>query len=246
MVLVSLALAGCVAPMPVVRLLPESPNVTWVSGLAVVTQEQSGIRIALAFDRHDGDSLAFRLEVMNNTTGQFEISARDVVFVTCKGPTSYSDCSARQGAIDPEATLQSLDEAHSLQIADATNSEILGTSLMLLSVTADVAGAASGHPRSGATSASTLSALNSSEAVHQSTIGQIESERAKWAATALRRTTLLPAHSLAGFVFVPTNFQARFVWVQVQIGTRKFPFVFEQTSTIPAPASATEPSRSWG
>lgn len=243
-VLGGLAFAACVAPMPIVRLTPESPNVTWVSGLAVVTQEQDGVRIALAFDRHEGDTLAFRVEVMNNTPGQFEVSPRDCLFVTCTGPTSYSSCSPRHTVIDPESTLQSLDATRSREIADATNNEILGTSLMLLSLTADVASLANHRPRSGAESASIAAAVNSSEAVHQSTIGQIESERSKWAISALRRTTLFPARALAGYVYVPTNYEARFVWVQVQIGARRFPFVFEQASfsLVERHQSSTPPS----
>jgi hypothetical protein len=243
-VLGGLVFVACVAPMPLVRLTPESPNVTWVSGLAVVTQEQRDVRIAIAFDRHENGTLAFRLEVMNNTTGQLEVSPRDIIFVTCTGPTSYSACSPRQGVIDPEVTLRSLDENRSRESADATNDEILGTSLMLLSVTADVAGMASGKRHSGGGVASTSAMVSSTEAAHQSTLGQIEGEREKWAVTALRRTTLFPDRGMAGYVYMPANFDARFVWVQVQVGERRFPFVFEQVTTRLVDHPSTSPNSS--
>jgi hypothetical protein len=56
----------------------------------------------------------------------------------------------------------------------------------------------------------------------------IASERDRWAVAALRRTTLFPGQSLAGFVYVPLVTDARYLWLDVAIGKSDFWFAFDQ------------------
>jgi hypothetical protein len=60
-------------------------------------------------------------------------------------------------------------------------------------------------------------------------VGNATNNTAAIANEALRRTTLFPGQVLAGTVYVPIDPHARLVWIQVEVGLRRFPFCFEQT-----------------
>ena len=64
------SVAGCATPRPVVRLAPAGGEVTWVAGRAVLSKQQSGVRVAAAFEHQDGDTLAVRVEIANDSRGE--------------------------------------------------------------------------------------------------------------------------------------------------------------------------------
>jgi hypothetical protein len=73
--------------------------------------------------------------------------------------------------------------------------------------------------------------MDGDEARHDRAISRAEAEKERWSNEALRRTTLFPGQVLAGTVYVPIDPHARLVWIQVEVGLRRFPFCFEQTVT---------------
>ena len=62
-----------------------------------------------------------------------------------------------------------------------------------------------------------------------------------WSDQALRRNTLFPGQGTSGLVYLPINYQARYVWLQITVAGRLFPFHFVQVVTrveLPAPDGA--------
>jgi hypothetical protein len=230
-VVLGFAAAGCALPRPIVRLYPAGSDIVWVSGRAVVEHAEGGIRAAAAFDHQNGDTVAFRVEIQNDSAERIEIDPKHMQFVTC---FAGSSCSARQSAFDPEQVLMALDQERSQEEAKAVNSQVAGSALIFLSATADVASVARGHTRdAGERTALAGIALDSSVNGSEQTLARIDSERVTWATAALRRTTLLAGHGVAGLVYVPLAAKAEYVWLDVPAGGRDFWFRFKQTVTVP-------------
>jgi hypothetical protein len=227
---------GCATPLPVIRLSPRSPDAIWVAGRSVLTYQQGGVRAAAAFDHQDGETVAFRVEVENDSADRLEVDPKAIWFVTC---TTESECSPGQRVVDPEDRLLALDEQRSNQQVQTANSQTASAVLVFLSATADIAAAARGHVRD--VGQSTAAAASVSEASGQSgerALAHIDSERLTWSTAALRRTTLFSGHGAAGFVFLPVVPSAKYVWLNVPVSGHPFWFSFDQT--VFAPAKRTE------
>ena len=233
--LVGLAVMGaCATALPVVRLQPQGSDVFWVAGRAVVASAHDGIRVAAAFDHQDGQAIAFRVEVANDTAERFDVDPQDMHFAVC---VSDPSCGGKRKVMDPEQKLLALDHARSREEADAKNMAVAGTTLVLLSLTADVASSSrrSGHLGNRAMLAS-LSVDNSAAASHRR-MGDIDADRSVWSASAFRRTTLFPGHGAAGLVYVPLKPNAKYVRLELTVAGHDFVFPFEQAVTTPPPAS---------
>jgi hypothetical protein len=226
------SLAGCATPRPLVRLAPAGGDVTWVAGRAVLSQQQSGVRVAVAFEHQDGDLLAVRLEIANEGEARVEVGPRDVSFATCKQEAVHT-CGVAQRAIDPEATLTALDVDASRRAAAAANDVALHTPLLILSAVTDVASVASGTSdrNTGLRTAVLASRMDHAAARHDTAMASYAAQREMWSNAALRRNTVQPGRAQGGLVFVPIDLEARYVWIQLRVGALVFPFRFEQTVT---------------
>lgn len=224
--------AGCVAPLPVVRLMPHDKNVTWVAGLAVTERSEGGVRAAVAFERQDGHGIGFRVEVQNDAPAPVVIDPRDMVFVTC---ATQANCSPRETVVDPEEMLLALDHARSREQAQGQSAAAAGTALLFLAITADVAAISKGHNRH-AGERTALAGINLSEAATASEqrIANIDAARAAWSSSTLRRTTLPTGRGAAGLVYVRLDEEAHYVWLDVRAGAHDFWFPFEQ-AIVPQP-----------
>jgi hypothetical protein len=234
------AVAGCATPRPLVRLAPVGGEVTWVSGRAVLSKQQSGVRVAMAFEHQDGDALAVRVEVANDSEAKLEVGPRDVFFVTCQ-QKALESCGLSQRVIDPEAALMALDVGASREAAAAANDAAFYTPLLILSAATDIASIASGKGDSttGLQTAALANQKNAEEARHNTAMASYASQREMWSNAALRRNTVQPGRAQGGMVFVPIDLTAQYVWIQLRAGPRAFAFQFEQTVTqIPRPTAA--------
>jgi hypothetical protein len=222
-------LAGCATPSPIYRLSPSGRDIIWVSGRGSLQKEIEGVRVATAFEHQDGNSLGFRLEILNGTQDRIDVGPQNVTFTACTDETVAS-CAPTVRAIDPEGVLAALDERQSRERASAVNSQAALGTLVLLSAVADVATIASGKSDSttGTATASSASLAASDAAVRQSSLASIEVQRQLWSNEAFRRNTLLPGQGTSGYVFIPLYPQAGIVWLHVQLGTRTFSFPFRQ------------------
>jgi hypothetical protein len=221
----SLTAVGCATPAPLVRLSPLATNVAWLSGRAVVEKERAGIQVAVAFDEQVGDALGMRVEIQNGSDQRFDVAPRDVTFATCLADDKAS-CSPWADVADPERALLQIDAARSRERAQAVNDQQAMAPLLLLSAVGDVASVGSRHPTNN--TAAVASDMDRDAAEHESAMSQLDAEHQRWSVDALRRTTLLPGGSVAGYVYIPIHPTAKRVWLAVLAGGQWFPFCFRQ------------------
>jgi len=235
LVFLAALLFGCATPQPIYRLEPSSKDVVWTGGRASVQQEREGIRVAAAFDQQHGDSYGVRVEIFNGTEERLEVGPHKVWFSSCTS-AAVETCSTSRRVIDPETVIASIDAKRSADRAAAANSQALLGTLVLLSVAGDVANVASGR-RGRTTGLHTMASANlmeSDAANRNAGLSNLEAQRQMWSDEALRRNSLFPAQGTGGHVFFPIEPEARFVWVQLRVGTQRFAFHFEQEVRDPA------------
>jgi hypothetical protein len=229
----ALALVGafaCATPAPLTRLEPFDPTgVVWVAGRASVSQERGAVRIATAFDRQEGRTLALRLEIENLSPSPFDVSPADVTYAPCTGPDG-SACAAVAKVVDPEAMLATIDEQRAHEEAAAVNDQVLGSTLVLLSVASDVAevGAGRSGKATGLRTAVAASSVRDDEAAHANTVSSLSAAKEVWANVAFRRSTLASGRGAAGLIFIPLHVEATTLRLYVRAGGQTFPFVFRQ------------------
>ncbi len=142
--------------------------------------------------------------------------------------------------IDPEQILTALEVAQSRGVAEASNSQAFYGTLVLLNAVGEVASVAQGRPTTGSGTLVAASAMEGAAAAHNSTQASIAEQEQIWSNQALRRNTLFPGQGTSGLVYLPINYQARYVWLQITVAGRLFPFHFAQAVTpvdLPRPAA---------
>jgi hypothetical protein len=226
------SLAACATPKPIIRLVPAGGGVTWIAGRAVLSKQQSDVRVAVAFEHQHGDRLAVRVEVANEGDTELEVGPPDVSFVGCKG-TTVESCGLAQRVVDPETELTAIDESSRRQVASAANQAALFMPLLILSMVGDVASLATGAASStaGLQTAALANRMEHKAARHDMAMRMYESRREMWSNAALRRNTVQPGRAHGGLVFMPIDIDARWVWIHLRVGSLVFPFRFEQTIT---------------
>jgi hypothetical protein len=231
---------GCATPLPVVRLSPRAPNAIWVAGRSVVTYQQGGVRAAVAFDHQDGETVALRVEVENDSADRLEVDPKAMWFFTC---TTESECAPSERVADPEERLLALDAQRSNQEAQTANGQTASAVLVFLSASVDIAAAARGHASDvGQNTADVASMGEASAESGERALAHVDSERSIWATAALRRTTLFSGHGAAGLVFLPVVPSAKYVWLNLSVSGHPFWFSFNQTVFIPAQPAESNPA----
>ena len=240
------ATAGCAGPSPIVRLTPIAPNVLWVSGRASVQKEETGVRVAVAFEHQDGPTLGVRVEVQNLTPAPLDLKPQDFSYVTCSDEGVQS-CGGAKPLVDPERVLEALDVNESRERAAATNDANAMAPLLLLSVVSDVAAVSSGHASrtTGLQSAAISNQMDNDAARHDSSAATISAQRQMWSNAALRHNTLMPGDGVGGYVYIPIESNVRYLWLTVRTADRRFPFCFRQVVTEVDPPGAARPQAQW-
>jgi hypothetical protein len=235
---------GCATPAPLVRLNPDGADIIWVAGRASVQKAETDVRVAAAFEHQDGSTLALRVEIQNLSADRLEVDPQGITFSPCR-TLAVSSCVPSQHVIDPEQMLAALETGDARAVADAANTQVFLGTLTLLGAVGDVAATASGHAnsRTGTGTALAVAAMNDNAAAADSAHASIAAQREIWSDQALRRNSLFPGQGTSGLVYVPINVQAGFVWLQVTVGGRTFPFHFAQTVTQLWPTSQASAAR---
>ena len=192
-----LSLAACATPRPLIELVPAGGDVTWIAGRAVLSKQQSDVRVAVAFEHQHGDRLALRVEVANEGETELEVGPPNVSFVGCKG-TTLESCGLAQRIVDPETQLRAIDEDSSRQVASASNDAAFYTSLLILGLAGGVASVATDTASSttGLRTAALANSMENRAAAHHRAMASYASQRAMWSNAALRRNTVQPgAHA---------------------------------------------------
>src|SRR3569833_620274 len=204
----AISLVGCATVSPPYQLAPSSGDVVWAAGRPVMRQQIDGV------ERLDGPPA-------------------DVTFTACSGTTNAS-CAPTKWVLDPEQELAKVDRRARDEQASATAAEGFLAILLVLNVVADVGSVASGHPRAiGVGAAATADLMGANEASSEHAMGKLEAERDFWANAALRRSTVYPGQAAAGVVMVPIHPRARYLWLHVRVGPRRFSVRFDQTEVAP-------------
>jgi hypothetical protein len=208
--------AGCVTPGPLVRLAPTDPGMVWAAGRAVVSKEDTGVRVAVAFEHQADDVLALQVDVENHTEARFDVSPADVTYATCSSQTPLS-CAPPARVVDPEQVLDTLEALHADHVATARNAQPIAPYQRIVGVTP-----------AGTTSDMVPASTAVDTAYQTYRRGRAEEARMIWA-DAFRRTTLFPGQGYGGPVYIPVVPTAKLVRLQVMVGARKFQFSFAQT-----------------
>jgi len=230
---------GCATPGPIVRLVPTSSDVVWVSGRASMVKEEGGIRVAAAFEHQDGENLGLRVEIENGAGERLEVDPREFTFTRCQ-EMGADKCGPTKRIIDPEAALARLDERQSREVADATNSQAFLGTLVILSAATDLAAIGSGHAdrHTGDATLTSVGAKDRDAAARNTSFASLAVQQQVWSNEALRRSSLFPGQGAGGRVFIPMDLDARIVWLHVRTGGHVFSFPFRQTVTRPAVMTA--------
>jgi len=228
------ALLGCatVAP-PTYRLAPSGADVVWAAGRPTLQQQVDGIQVAVGPTGQSGGALGLSVQISNVGAERFEISANDVTFTACTGTVNAS-CAPTTWVMDPEQELAKLDQRARDERASANVSQGLLAFLLVLNVAADIGSLGRHHHGSVAGTVATAELMDSNAAHHDRAMSNLEIEREFWANTALRRNTVDPGQTAAGIVLMPIYPTARYVWLHLRIGARRFSFRFDQTAVAPA------------
>jgi hypothetical protein len=229
LVFLAALLFGCATPQPIYRLEPSHKDVVWVGGRASVQQEREGIRVAAAFDQQHGDTYGMRVEIYNGSEERVEVGPQKIWFSQCTS-LAVETCSSALKVIDPERVLASIDAKQSVDRAAAANSQaVLGT-LVLLNAVGDAASIASGRAdrTTGLHTMASANLMQGDAANRSAGLSSLQAQRQTWANETLRRNSLFPAQGTGGQVFFPIEPEARFVWLQMRVGTQRFAFHFQQ------------------
>lgn len=174
--------------------------------------------------------MALRVEIENRTTDRLEVSPQEITFSVCSG-LKVGSCAPSQRVIDPEQVLTALAVVQSRGAAEASNTQALYGTLVLLSAVGDVASAAHGRPSTGSGTLVAASAMEGAAAAQNSAQASIAVQQQIWSDLALRRNSLFPGQGTSGLVYLPINYQARYIWLQITVAGRLFPFHFAQVVT---------------
>ena len=238
--LVLLMCGGCVTPTAVVRLRMENPDSFWVAGRQTAVREVAGVRAAAAFERGAEGTLTLRLEVQNLTDQPVEVSPEAIWFNHCRSHDTLH-CGPSTRVRDPERMLEDMDQSASNERAAATNEMAAGVALLLLDVVASTASAARGHHDSSCCVGQIAADTREESRAHEASARTLDTARMSLANAALRKTTLFAGQGVAGEVYVPVDFEAPFVRLNVAVGERQFVFVWRQETLDGHPTTGAPP-----
>jgi hypothetical protein len=249
----TIALAGCIAPEPVLRLSPLSHEVVWSEGRAAQVKGNAVARVAVAFEREwtlaNRPLVGFRVEIQNVSADPFLVVPSRFYYAVCSRPADGKGraCLPSHPAVNPEQVLLDLDMEHARKQAGAANEEALGGALFFLNLAAGMANVANGNRRglgaAAAGAAVSSSIISSASAEGEAENANYESARSNWSDTALRKTTVLPGQGAAGIVFIDRQLDAREIVLAVRIDDKALDFPFEQIRYDQRWSSEGPPSR---
>jgi hypothetical protein len=240
LVLLAITLGGCVTAQPIVRLSPRAPasEVAWLAGVPIVGKSGQHSRVAVAFAREAEGKIGLRVEVQNRGEKNLLLDSRNFSYRIChrvaeKGET----CGKRFLVVDPEAEILAMEIQRRREQAANANEETFHTAMALLSLTGQIASAASGdHHASNHASANTNYFLNQAKAAtanEQYQMSAFELARSNWELHAFRKTTTPPGQAVAGLVFVDRDPRASAVMLYATIDDEFYSFPFDQTVIHP-------------
>ena len=254
-------LVGC-APDPVYRLRAHAPDSTglWQQGRQVVTRTGDRLQVAAAYARTTAEGHKFRLAFVNRSATPVTVDPTDVYAVVTKKLSNnervhvvrdadapgdaprydvYRDTLSTADTLyarNPERVLLEIDKERAREAAEAENEAAAHALFLALdAVSESASGSQSPDERTADATEDTESRLNRAEerAETRRTKARLSQRRARWAQSALRRTTLVPGRRTTGFVVVPVDPKAARLVLHVDLGSQVATIPFRQTRYEP-------------
>jgi len=210
-------LSSCVAPRPVVRLVPKESKTTWENGKEFVSYYKNGFIVHCSYQGMDNSYLKFDFEVINTTNEDFLVCPEKFVMYTDSGKW---DAVSKQiiynnfpiYGIDPEQELLNIEIAQSRLEASQKNASSAAIAIGVLSIPLLVATAQADAndtkqhsiSRSETVALTSAAALNTVDAAQQQnteTNNYLYNEADAWITNALRKTTISKDESVRGIVY---------------------------------------------
>jgi hypothetical protein len=247
---------GC-APDPVYRLSAHAPDSTgfWQQGRQVVTRTVDSVQVAAAYARTTDEGHTFRLALVNRSTRPVTVNPSDtyavvtqrlskerhvhVVQDTLRGEGS-PDYEFRRDTLstadtlharNPEQVLLRIDKEQARQEAKAERDAAARGLFLTLDAVSEIASPPrSPEERTADAAEDAASQLERTEARAESrrTQARLGHRRARWARSALRRTTLVPGMRTTGFVVVPVDPKAARLVLHMGLGSQVVTVPFRQ------------------
>jgi hypothetical protein len=248
---------GC-SPAPVYRLSADVPDSTgfWEQGRHVVSRTVDSVQVAVAYARTTGEGHKFRFAFANRSSTVFTVDPTRVRAVVTRRlsekrrvlvaenngyrddtPPEYEfrrDTVATADTLyarNPEQMLLNIDKEQSRAAADARRDAAASAIFLTLDAVSAVASTAqTPDERTADATENTEAQLRRAEkkAENQRTQSRLSQRRARWAQSALRRTTLTPGMRTTGFVVVPLDPDAVTLVLHVDLGSKTVTVPFRQ------------------
>ena len=249
-------LVGC-APDPVYRLRAHPPDSTgfWQQGRQVVTRTVDSVQVAVAYARTTDEGHKFRLAFVNRSAAPFTVDPANVyVVVTRKlsgenrvhvvkdegghgeAPTYdvYPDTLSTADTLiarNPEQVLLQIDKEQARAEAETENDDAANAFFLTLDAVSEIAsGPPSPDERTADAAEDAEAQLRRAEERAENRRAQagLSQRRARWAQSALRRTTLVSEMRTSGFVYVPVDPDAARLVLHVNLGPHVATVPFQQ------------------
>jgi hypothetical protein len=245
-------LSGC-APDPVYRLRAHDPDSTgfWQQGRQVLTRTADSLQVAAAYARTTNEGHKFRLAFVNRSSVPYTVDPTEVYAVVTKAlsderyahpveneqGTTYEfrrdtlSVADTLRARDPERVLLQIDRERARAEADAEKDAAASAFFLTLDAVSEIAsGPQSPDERTADAAEDTEAQLRRAEEQDENRRAQsrLSQRRARWAQSALRRTTLMPGMRTTGFVYVPVDPNAARLVLHVDLGARTVTVPFRQ------------------
>ncbi|WP_020567317.1 hypothetical protein [Neolewinella persica] len=237
LLLFSLFLSAC-TPLRVVRLEPDTEEITFRYGEKVVTDETAGTRVDVSYYDASPRFIVFNLEVENTGTEPFDFDPVSCLLVPDVGPVSQ--------AIDPEIQLLSMD-VKTIQDQKTTRALAwVGAGILVAGVAVDLSNGNSINDFDNGSFFAADLALTSTQNLAFSLIDvkaerdyvrnavpfddeiPVPANRFFWLDHALRITTVKPGQKVYGKIAFPRNDQATSFYFNVSVKGNEFKFPFNQ------------------
>jgi hypothetical protein len=252
-VLFAVGLTGC-SPDPVYRLRAQAPDSTsfWDQGKQVVTHTVDSLQVAVSYARTTNEGHKFRLAFVNRSSHPITVDPLGVYAVVTEklseeervqisryddGSTDYvmrRDTLSTADTLyarNPERMLLKIDKERSRVEADAEEAaglDALSATLDAVSEIADPPQTPQERTADAAEDAEEDREQAERRARRQRRRASLGRRRARWAQSALRRTTLAPGMRTSGFVIVPVDPRAYTLVVHVDGGPDTVTVPFRQ------------------
>jgi len=230
--LVFLILFASCAPLPVIRMNPLVENTEWDWGVEVVSLNQEGIEINLAYLQSTDQYLVFDLDIRNSSGEKILISPEQFYFEAFEQDTS-TQLGGKVQAINPETQLLNIDRSIARENAEQSTELLMELTEMTVNTASGISNVGKSRPQA-EVEAEEISRQESrdwyrqEEVEREFTFQSLNEQREYWANHILRKSHLDSRYQLRGRIIFPRYDKATFLKFNLPIENQTFEVVYRQ------------------